>query len=135
MSAGDVFIDSNVLLYIISADPAKRDRAKDVLAGGGVVSTQVLNEFANVASKKYRVAWGPVREALGTIKAFCRVDPLSIAVHERGIDLAETYRLNVYDGLIIAAALIGGCAKLYSEDMQDGQQIGALTITNPFAGL
>jgi len=135
MRAADVFLDSNVLLYIISGDSAKRDRAKDLLAAGGVVSVQVLNEFANVASKKYRVGWGPIREVLGTIKALCRVDPLSIEGHERGIAVAETYRLNVYDGLIIAAALLGGCITLYSEHMQDGQKIGAMTIRNPFAGI
>jgi len=135
MRAADVFLDSNVLLYIISAEPAKRDRAKDLLAAGGVVSVQVLNEFANVASKKYRVGWGPIREVLGTIKALCRVDPLSIEGHERGIAVAETYRLNVYDGLIIAAALLGGCITLYSEHMQDGQKIGAMAIRNPFAGI
>jgi predicted nucleic acid-binding protein len=134
MPAGDVFFDSNVPLYLIAAHPAKRDRAKAIIAERGVVSTQVLNEFAAVAFRKYHVAWPAIRDVLGAIKAICRVDPLTIEVHDRGVALAERYRFDIYDSLIIAAALNGGCTILYSEDMQHGQLIDGLTIINPFVG-
>lgn len=135
MPAGDAFFDSNVPLYLIAAHTAKRDRAKAVIAGGGVISTQVLNEFAAVASRKYHIAWPVIRDVLSTIKAICRVDPLTIEVHDRGVALAERYRFDIYDSLIIAAALQGGCTTLYSEDMQHGQNFEGLTIVNPFVDL
>jgi predicted nucleic acid-binding protein len=59
--------------------------------------------------------------------------PLTIEMHDRGLALAEQYRLNVYDGMIIAAAQLAGCTVLYSEDMHDGLVIDRLTIRNPFA--
>lgn len=135
MPAGDAFFDSNVPLYLISAHAAKRDRAKTIIGERGVVSTQVLNEFAAVASRKYHVAWPAIRDALGAVKAICRVDPLTIEVHDRGVALAERYQFDIYDSLIIAAALQGGCTTLYSEDMQHGQNVEGLTIINPFVGL
>ena len=135
MPGGDVFFDSNVPLYLISGHVTKRDRAKAILSEGGVVSTQVLNEFAAVASRKYRVPWPAIKEVLGALKAICRVDSLSVAIHDRGIVLAERYQFEIYDSLIIAAALEGGCSILYSEDMQHGQTFDELTIINPFAGL
>jgi predicted nucleic acid-binding protein len=135
MPDADAFFDSNVPLYLISGHEAKRTRAKAVMVNGGVVSTQVLNEFAAVASRKFRVGWLPIKEVLGAVKAICRVDPLSLAVHERGIRLAERYHFNVYDALIVAAALHGGCRTLYSEDMRHGQSVEGLTIVNPFDGI
>jgi predicted nucleic acid-binding protein len=135
MPDAEAFFDSNVPLYLISGHVEKRERAKAVMMKGGVVSTQVLNEFAAVASRKYRVAWPTIRDVLSVIKVICRVEPISVAIQERGIALAERYRFDVYDSLIIAAAMHGGGEVLYSEDMQHGQTIEKLTVINPFAGL
>ena len=95
MSATDAFFDTNVLLYLLSEDAAKADRAEDLLADGGVISVQVLNEFAAVASRKLGLAWPEIREVLGTAQALCRVEPLTMATHERGLAIAERYGFSV----------------------------------------
>jgi predicted nucleic acid-binding protein len=134
MSATDAFFDTNVLLYLLSDDAPKADRAEDLLADGGVISVQVLNEFAAVASRKLGLAWPEIREVLGTAQSLCRVEPLTIATHERGLAIAERYGFSVYDSLIVAAALLAGCGVLWTEDLQDGQRIeDQLTVKNPFA--
>ena len=133
MSGGEVFFDTNVVLYLLSADAAKADRAEDLLASGGTISVQVLNEFAAVARRKIRMSWPEIRETLTPIRAVCAVEPLSTATHDQATKISERYGLSVYDSLIVAAALLAGCKTLYSEDMQDGQIIERkLTIRNPF---
>ena len=133
MSAGDAFFDTNVVLYLLSADEAKADRAEALLASGGTISVQVLNEFAAVALPKMRMSWPEIREALEPVRMVCSVESLSIETHDRATWIAERYGLSVYDSLIVASALLAGCKTLYSEDMQDGQLIeGKLTIRNPF---
>jgi predicted nucleic acid-binding protein len=133
MPAAKTFFDTNVLLYLLSADAAKADRAEELLAAGGIVSVQVLNEFAAVASRKLRMAWSEIRDALGPIRAICEVESISIEIHDRALELAQRYRFSIYDATIIAAALKAGCNTLYSEDLQDGQRIEKLTIRNPFS--
>ena len=73
MSEVDSFFDTNVLLYLLSNDAAKADRAEALLASGGVVSVQVLNEFASVASRKLVITIPEIREILSTIQAVCIV--------------------------------------------------------------
>lgn len=129
----DVFFDTNVILYLLSSDTAKADIAEELLAIGGMVSVQVLNEIASVASRKLKMSWAEINEVLTQIRTVCSVQPLTIGTHERAVALAERYRLSLYDGLIIAAALLADCKALYSEDMQDGQVIERqITIRNPF---
>ena len=134
MSAGEDFFDTNVVLYLLSADTAKADRAEELLALGGTISVQVLNEFAAVASRKLRMSWTDIREVLAQVRAVCAVEPLTLETHERALRIAERYRLSIYDALIVAAALLAKCQTLHSEDMQDGQVVERqLTIRNPFA--
>jgi predicted nucleic acid-binding protein len=133
MSEAGNFFDTNVLLYLLSKDAAKADRAEMLLASGGVVSVQVLNEFASVALRKLAMTILETREILSTIRAVCIVKPLDIETHELGLDMAERYGFSIYDGLIVAAAIRGGCSILYTEDLQQGQVIDQLTIRNPFA--
>ena len=133
MSATERFFDTNILLYLFSADEAKADRAEEALGAGGIVSVQVLNEFAAVASRKLAMSIAEVREALAAIRAVCKVVPISEQSHDLGLQLAERYGLSVYDAMIVASALLAGCKTLLSEDMQDGQVIdGRLEIRNPF---
>lgn len=135
MSGAEAFFDTNVILYLLSADGAKADRAEELLAIGGVISVQVLNEFASVASRKLGMAWPEIREVLAQIRVVCPVAPLSVDTHDRALQIAERYGLSTFDALIVAAALMAGCTTLYSEDMQDGQVIERqLTIKNPFRG-
>lgn len=133
MSAGDAFFDTNVLLYLLSSEPAKADRAEALIATGGVISIQVLNEFASVASRKLRMRLPEIREILTAIRAVCSVEPLTTETHDLGLDLAERLGFSIYDSLIVAASLLAKCKIVYSEDMQHGQTIGGMTIRNPFA--
>jgi predicted nucleic acid-binding protein len=133
MSGAERFFDTNVLLYLLSADPAKADRVERMLASGATVSVQVLNEFAAVAVRKLGMTIAEAREALAAITAACGVTPLTLEVHERGLQIAERYGFSIYDSLIVAAALESGCSTLYTEDLQDGQRIErVLTVRNPF---
>lgn len=133
MSGVEAFLDTNVLLYLLSSDATKADRAEAILAKGGVISVQVLNELAAVATRKLRMTWPEVRDVLATVRAVCEVEPLSVDVHDRAVDVAERYGYSIYDALIVASALTAGCSVLHSEDMQHGQVIDRqLTISNPF---
>ena len=134
MSEADSFFDTNVLLYLLSKDPAKADRAEALLASGGVVSVQVLNEFASVASRKLAMTIAEIREILSTIRAACAIMPLDIETHDLGLDMAERLRFSTHDALIVAAAVRAGCTILYTEDLQQGQIIEKLQIQNPFEG-
>lgn len=133
MSATKPFFDTNVLLYLLSADSAKADRAEALLAQGGVLSVQVLNEFAAVASRKLGLSYPEIREILAPIRTLCTVEPVTLETHERGLQIAERYGFRLYDAMIIAAALQAGCRTLYSEDLQDSQSLDSrLVIRNPF---
>jgi predicted nucleic acid-binding protein len=135
MSGAERFFDTNVLLYLLSGAADKPDRAESALAAGGIVSVQVLNEFAAVATRKLRLSIPEAREVLEAVRASCDVVPLSEATHDLGLEMAAKYGLSVYDAMIVAAALLAGCRVLVSEDMQHGQVIeGRLTIRSPFRG-
>jgi predicted nucleic acid-binding protein len=127
------FFDTNILLYTTSSDDAKADRAEQLIAAGGTISVQVLNEIANVARRKMRFSWERTHRLLSEIRQLLAVTPITLAIHEAGLALAERYGLSVHDGMIAAAALDAGCDTLWSEDMHDGLLIdGRLTVANPF---
>ena len=127
------FVDTNVLLYLLSTDAAKAGRAEALLAGRIVVSVQVLNEFATVARRKHSLDWDELTLSLADIRHFADVRPLTIDTHERGLALARRYSLGFYDAMIAAAAIEAGCDTLMSEDFQAGQVLdGRLTLRNPF---
>ena len=133
MNGTDVFLDTNVLLYLLSGDENRADRAEAVVAEGSVVSVQVLNEFAAVASRKLGMRYPEIREVLEPIRAICEVRSVTVETHEQGLRLAERYRFTVYDAMIVASALLAGCGTLYSEDFQHGQVVDErLVIRNPF---
>jgi predicted nucleic acid-binding protein len=132
MSKTRVFFDTNVLTYLTDKEEARAPRTEDLLVDGGVISVQVLNEFALVARRKVGLSWAETRDFLDTFRATLEVVPVTIEVHERGLDLAERYDLNVYDGMIVAAAQLADCTVLYSEDMHDGLVIDRLTVRNPY---
>jgi len=130
---GKAFFDTNVLLYLLSEDAPKADRAEAVMEEGGVISVQVLNEFAAVATRKLCMTYPEVRDALAPLRELCTVEPLTSQIHDLGLNVAERFGFSLYDGLIIASALSAHCDTLYSEDFQDGQRIdGRLVIRNPF---
>lgn len=133
MSAASCFFDTNIVLYLLSADEVKADRAELLLAGGGTISVQVLNEFASVAARKLNMSLVDIREVLAGVRAVCKVEALTEAMHERALDLAERNGFALYDAMIVAAALMSGCTTLYTEDLHHGLVVeGKLTITNPY---
>ena len=134
MSEADAFFDTNVLLYLLSGDGSKADRAEALVAVGGIISVQVLNEFASVASRKLGMSWHEIREILETIRAVCRVEPMGLEAHDLGLALAERYGFSIYDGTILASAQLAGCRVVFTEDLQHGQVIDErLKIINPFS--
>ena len=127
------FCDTNVLVYAFSRDP-RAETARSLLETGAVIGVQCLNEFANVASTKLRMSWDELDAGLAELRRLCDVvAPVDLDLHERGLAIARRYRLGIFDGLIVAAALEADCDVLWSEDMQDGLVVdGRLTIRNPF---
>ncbi|WP_428422974.1 PIN domain-containing protein [Methylibium sp.] len=126
------FFDTNIALYLLTGDEAKADLAEDLLATGGTISVQVLNEFVAVARCKGATPWPKIDEVLSALRQVCRVEPLTVATHERALALARRYGFPIYDATIAASALLSGCTTLYSEDFQHGQTLDGLTIHNPF---
>jgi predicted nucleic acid-binding protein len=136
MPVADGFFDTNVVLYLFSGDARKAQVAEDLLAEGGHVSVQVLNELASVARRKLGFDWAEVADVTATLRSVCSVAPLTVATHERGLGLARRYGLSIFDAMIAAAALDCGCRTLYTEDLQPGLRLGAtLVVRNPFAGV
>lgn len=129
----DTFFDTSVLVYILKEGDKKSATADRLLATGGVLSVQVLNEFANVARRKLAMKWEEIEEALANIRDLC-LPPVSIGIqtHMAALEIAKRYGFQIYDSLILASALETKCTILYSEDLQHGQKIQSLTIQNPF---
>jgi predicted nucleic acid-binding protein len=128
------FLDTNIIVYAFTANDPRSEKAEALLAAGGVISVQVLNEFVNVSRRKNRRDWGEIQDALSVLRTLLDPpQPLTIEVHEAAIGIARDYGFHFYDSLIVAAALRAGCSFLYSEDLHHRQTIERLTIHNPFA--
>jgi len=127
------FFDTNVLLYLASGDPVKADRAERLVAEGGTISVQVLNEIANVARRKMRMSWKETSGFLTMVRGLLPVVSVTVETHETGIALAERYGFSSYDAMIAASAMLSGCDTLWSEDLQHDMAVdGRLRIANPF---
>ena len=131
---GKAFLDTNVLIYAVTQKDPRTARAEELLLSGGVVSVQVLNEFTALARRKLQMAWAEVGEAVEAFLVLCpSPTPVTLEIHQASRTIAEKLGCNIYDALVVAAALEAGCTTLYSEDFQDGQVIeGQLTVRNPF---
>ncbi len=132
---GKAFFDTNVLVYVIGQEDARTATAESLIANGGVVSVQVLNEIASVSHRKLQMSWPDITDALAAIRVLCPGPvPLTADTHDAALRIAAKYGFSLYDALIVAAALEAQCTILYSEDLQDGQMIEQrLTVRNPFA--
>jgi predicted nucleic acid-binding protein len=128
------FLDTNVLVYVVGQKDERTPPAEALVAAGGVVSVQILNELASVARRKLGMTWEDIGEALAAIRTLCPSPvPLTIATHDAALRIAAQHKYHIYDALVLAAALEADCTVLYSEDLQDGQVVdGRLTIRNPF---
>ena len=129
----NAFIDTNVLIYA-QGTGAKGETARRVVLAGGVISVQVLNEFAAVLRRKLRLDWEVVADALADVRAALGpVRPIDLDIHLNAVTLARLHDFGFYDALIVASALEAGCDTLLTEDLQAGRRIAGLTIVNPFA--
>lgn len=127
------FLDTNVLIYAFAANDPRSEKAEALLAAGGVISVQVLNEFVNVSRRKLGLGWVDIENELGVLRTLLDPPvPLTIDLHEAAVAHARDHGFAFYDALIIAAASRSGCNVLYTEDMHHGQSVDDLTIRNPF---
>lgn len=127
-----IFVDTNILVYALLDDSHKQQTALNLLQSGCVISTQVLNEFTNVARKKAKLDWQEIHDLSNAIQSLAEILPLDLAIHNRALQIATDFGYSFYDSLIIAAATENNCNVLISEDMQHSQKIGELIISNPF---
>ena len=132
-------LDTNILVYADATDePAKQRLALALITalradGSAVLSTQVLQEFVNVALRKLRLPQALVRERIAFYRRFEMV-PASVDVIVGALDLHVLHSLSFYDALIVQAAVASGCQRVLSEDMQHGAVYGGVRIENPFIG-
>jgi predicted nucleic acid-binding protein len=128
------FFDTNILIYAVAKNDPRASKAEQLLASGGLISVQSLNEFVAVARRKLGMSWKSTREFLDLICVLCPDPvPISLDTHKMALRISDKYGYGIYDALIVAAALEAGCGTLHSEDLQDGQIINQqLTIRNPF---
>ncbi len=140
-----VFLDTNVLVYLYDQDaPQKQRKAKAVLERGSasanfVISTQILQEFWVTVTRKFAKSL-PASEALLAMRALqgsMSTVPVDTGLIFEAIELEQRYQISFWDALVIQAALVAGCTRLLTEDLQHGFQIKTLTVENPFieAGL
>lgn len=134
------FFDTNVLVYAVDAgDPARRERALECLARAArddtvVLSTQVLQEFYAIATRKLNPPLPP-REAALQVQRLCAFQVMGSTAQsvQAAIALAQEHQLHWWDALILEAALRAGADVLLSEDGQAGRRYGRLVVENPFA--
>jgi predicted nucleic acid-binding protein len=134
------FIDTHILIYAeISDEPAKRKMALTAIkslyeTANAVLSTQVLQEYCNVALKKLKLTPGHIRSQLDFYETF---EIITITPHmiRLGLDLHQTRNLAFFDAMVIASAQTAGCSAVLSENMNAGEMINGVKIVNPFSAL
>jgi len=134
-----IFLDTNVLVYAYDIDEGdKHKKAQTILRDcwnkeNGAVSTQVIQEFYSAVTRKIPKSL-PKKGARDVVRTYQAWPMHSITVDDiiDASELEEKLKYSFWDSLIIVAAQRTGAELLFSEDMQDGQQIGTLRIVNPF---
>ena len=127
------FLDTNVLTYLLEADEARAERAEELVAGGAVISIQVLGEIVGTGRRKRPDQWPQLCQFLEALRPMLTIVPLTVDTHRLAVDLIGRYGFSPYDASIVASALLAGCETLWSEDMQDGLVVERqLTVRNPF---
>jgi len=132
------FVDTNVLLYAISRDPAEQDKAKranDILAGRDLaLSAQVLQEFYVQATRASRPDALSHRQAVLLIESFRRfpVQDLTSGIMLAALDACQRFQISYWDAAIIEASRAMGCVEVLSEDLSESQDYGGVRVVNPF---
>lgn len=138
--SGRFFLDTNIFVYSFDANtPAKSRRAQELIRRAvatrkGIISYQVVQEFFNVALRRFvqPMTAAEAEEFLATVFSPMLVVHSSQALYSEALRLNARFKLAWYDSLIVAAALESESSILYSEDFQAGQRFSTLTIENPF---
>ena len=139
--SGRFFLDTNIFVYSFDVNsPKKSARARKLIRGaiesrGGIVSYQVVQEFFNVALRRFSKPMTSIdaEQYLSTTFRPLLSVHSSQALYGEALRIAARFHLPWYDSLIVASAIEGQCEILYSEDFQDGQQFGSVRVSNPFA--
>jgi predicted nucleic acid-binding protein len=132
------FVDTNILLYAVSRDPAEQDKAKranDLLAERDLaLSVQVLQEFYVQATRASRPDAIAHRQAVRLIESFRRfpVQDITSAIMTAALDARQRFQISYWDAAIIEASRAMGCPEILSEDLNDGQDYAGVRVTNPF---
>jgi predicted nucleic acid-binding protein len=133
-----VFLDTNILIYAVDArDSVKQETAIDLLRRcmrdrSGVISTQVLQEFASVALSKLRQKVDLVLTEVALLESL-EVVQLTPALIRRGLEIHARQNIHFWDATILAAAELARCTRLWSEDFSPGSAYGLLRVENPLA--
>ena len=135
------FLDTNVFVYSFDASsPKKAEQARKLIrnaieTGGGIISYQVVQEFFNVALRRFSKPMSSLdaEQYLSTTFRPLLSVHSSPALYGEALRIGARFQLPWYDSLIVASAIEGQCEVLYSEDFQDGQQVGSVKLSNPFA--
>ena len=127
-----IFLDSNIILYLLSADHHKADTAQSLLSQSPCISVQVLNEVTSVCLRKLKMNWSEIHDLLAVVKATCQIEPLTVATHAQAVQIAQMHQVSFYDAHILAAAKAAGAHTLMTEDMHNGQTLLGIQIQNPF---
>ena len=138
--SGRFFLDTNIFVYSFDRSaPEKCGRAQSLIQtalekGAGVTSYQTVQEFFNVATRKFShpMTLPEAEQYLAIVFRPILSVQSSVALHAEALRLAHRFKLPFYDALIAAGALESECRILYSEDFQHGMKIGNLQVVNPF---
>lgn len=128
------FLDTNVLIYALGTDE-RADVARTLVADGGVIAVQSLNEFTDVSGRKLQKSWSEIGSDIEALLMTCTVfDRVTADLQAEGRRIAERYGLRIFDAMLVATALEAGCDTFISEELQDGMVFeGQLAVSNPFA--
>lgn len=135
--SGRSFIDTDILIYAEASDePVKRQAALALLkqlyeSTSGVLSTQVLQEYCNLALKKLKLPAAHIRAQLDLYEQF-EVVQVTPALIRAGLDLHQTRSVSFYDAIVLASAETAGCGVLFTEDLNTGEVVGSVRLVNPF---
>lgn len=134
-----VFFDTNILVYSADVSDARKQKIATALiksaidSGNGVISTQCLQEFFNVAQKKLNISKEAAKELVEYFADNLPVVEISVPLILSAVDISIKSQFSFWDSLILSAASDTGCATVYSEDLNDQQIIAGAKIQNPFA--
>jgi len=134
------FLDTNIFVYSFDLTaPKKTERATELIrlalrSGNGIISYQVVQEFFNVALRRFAqpMAWHEAEQYLATIFRPLIAVHSSAALYAEALRFSSQYGLSWYDSLILTSAMQSESEVLYSEDLQHGQRFGELHVENPF---